>query len=110
MQLPHRENAFIPIEKLTKYLLSHSHPVGQSKARFFSQHGFGEDSVEVLRSGLLHVARNGNVARSETKPYGLHYVVDGEILSPSGTMVKIRTVWIIENNSTAPRFVTAFPG
>lgn len=34
MILPNRERAYIPEAKLVHYLLSLSHPVGKSKARF----------------------------------------------------------------------------
>lgn len=34
MKLPNGERAFVPPEKLAGYLLSETHPTGQSKARF----------------------------------------------------------------------------
>lgn len=36
MTLPHLENAVVPPEKLTKYLLSMTHEDGAGKAAFFS--------------------------------------------------------------------------
>jgi hypothetical protein len=35
MKLPTRENAFVPPSKLKDYLLSETHVVGRSKAKFF---------------------------------------------------------------------------
>jgi hypothetical protein len=109
MLLPNRENAYLPTEKLTKYLLSQSHPVGQSKARFFAQYGFHAGNADVLREVLLGIARNNDVVYCEDKPFGRHYIIDGDIVSPSGTIIRIRTAWILEADSIAPRFVTAFP-
>jgi len=36
-------------------------------------------------------------------------VVDGELLTPLGRRVSVRTVWIVEGEEEIPRFVTAYP-
>lgn len=46
MRVPNRDHAYVPERKLTGYLLSRSHPVGTSKARFFRGLGFDESNVE----------------------------------------------------------------
>jgi hypothetical protein len=40
MKLPNADKAYVPPNKLLDYLLSLSHPVGGSKARFFRSAGF----------------------------------------------------------------------
>ena len=40
MMLPNAEDAYIPPEKLTDYLLLETHAVGKSKAKFFRSHGY----------------------------------------------------------------------
>ena len=45
MKLPNRENAYIPPRKLTEYLLSETHSIGKSKAKFFRAIGFDEENV-----------------------------------------------------------------
>ena len=40
MKLPNIENAIIEEHKLTRYLLSESHPFGRGKASFFKRFGF----------------------------------------------------------------------
>jgi hypothetical protein len=42
-------------------------------------------------------------------PDRTHYVIEGEIDSPDGRNPRIRSVWVVEINSTAPRFVSAYP-
>jgi hypothetical protein len=79
MRLPNGEQAFIPIEKLSGYLLSETHPTGQSKARFFRALGFTAEHADVL------------------------------IVAPDGRQVLVQTVWIIEPGESRPRFVTAYP-
>jgi hypothetical protein len=48
LELPNREQAFIQPAKLTEYLLSETHPVGKSKAKFFRYWGFNEETVSFL--------------------------------------------------------------
>jgi hypothetical protein len=109
MKLPHHENAVVASEKLTHYLLSPSHPVGQSKARFFRAHGFTGENWAVLEAGLLALARSEEVAETEVTPHGTKYVLIGSVPAPAGGGVLLRTVWIIDQGQDVPRFVTAYP-
>jgi hypothetical protein len=109
MRLPHRDRAYVPLEKLTGYLLSESHPVGRFKASFWRRHGFRADAPDRLEQTLLQIAYNGGVSDSITSEYGDKYAVDGRVLSPLGEEIELRTVWIIEFGDDRPRFVTAYP-
>lgn len=109
MRLPNAELARIDKEKLTDYLLSPSHPVGRSKARFFRSLGFGESNLEELERSILSIARVEEVAETLPSLYGTKYVIDGIIQVPAGIEVNLRTIWIIESGDTRPRFVTAYP-
>ena len=108
MRLPNRENAFIPREKPTEYLLSETHPTGRSKARFFHAAGFGATKVNILEQALISIAQNEQIEYVETSAHGTKYVIDGSLTSPNGDVIQIRTVWIIEIGHSAPRFVTAY--
>lgn len=57
MKLPNSDKAIIPKDKLTDYLLSETHPVGSSKAKFFRGLGFNEANANVLAKLLLHMAQ-----------------------------------------------------
>lgn len=46
--LPNAEDAYIPWEKLTDYLLSETHAVGKAKARFFRAHGYNENNLHLF--------------------------------------------------------------
>jgi len=109
MQLPNRDKAYIPPQKLTDYLLSGTHSVGGAKARFFRSLGFNETTVEQLKQALLKIAFTGQVKEREISPYGVKYVVDGILETPRGDTVFIRTIWIVETGYENPRFVTAYP-
>jgi hypothetical protein len=109
MKLPNRENAYIPLSKLTDYLLSEPHIVGRSKAKFFRALGFKETNIEILERGLLTIVRNENVVEEISSPHGTKYVIDGTLQTPIGKNISIRTVWIIDKGQDRPRFVTAIP-
>ena len=59
MKLPGGDRAYVPPRKLLGYLLSSSHPVGGSKARFFRAVGFDDANVGVLERGLIVIAGSG---------------------------------------------------
>ena len=104
-----RELAYVPREKLTGYLLSETHPVGSSKAEFYRRYGYNEDNVELLEWGLLEIARNEPVKDVVSSPYGVKFVIEGTLATPTGSSARIVTVWIAESETDNPRFVTAYP-
>ena len=109
MKLPHREKAYIPDAKIQDYLLSKIHSVGRSKARFFRAHGFDETKKDLLVQQLMNIVHSEEVKEIVTSPYGIKYILEGALETPLGNLVKVRTVWIIDENKDRPRFVTAYP-
>lgn len=109
MKLPHRKNAYIPKEKLTDYILSETHADGKLKAKLFRKFGFNETNVSLLEKSLLNIAYKQEVKDIVESIHGTKYVIDGKIKTPRGKILKIRTVWILEPNKNAPRFVTTYP-
>lgn len=109
MHLPGREHAYVPQRKLIEYLLSETHAIGKSKAKFFAALGYDQSNADILGRNLLKIAAVGTVTKAVPSAYGTKYVVDGMLETPTVGKVTIRTVWIIENESTDPRFVTAYP-
>ena len=55
MKVPGSDNAVIPREKLTGYVLSATHPLGKAKARLFLSHGFSLENVDLLEEKLLGI-------------------------------------------------------
>jgi hypothetical protein len=109
VKLPNREKAYVPPRKLIDYLLSPSHPVGGSKARFFRSAGFDEANAASLERALIDIARSEDVTEIEQTPHGTKYVIEGDIRTPAGGTRRVRTVWIIDAGRAVPRFVTAYP-
>ena len=109
MDLPNKSIAHVSLRKIVDYLLSETHPLGKSKAKYFRSYGFDEGNATELASGLLSIAKNSQVESSERSLFGMKYVLDGELNTPKGDRIRIRTVWIIDINTDTPRFVTAYP-
>ena len=106
MKVPNRENAQIPKDKVADYLLNPEHPDGKSKARFFFQMGFDEDS---LAAALLKHVWEKEIFETKTTPYGIKYVVEGKLISPTGRQFNLLSVWIIIDGEKKPKLVTAYP-
>jgi len=109
MKLPQADKAIISREKLTDYILSESHPVGSSKARFFRGLGFNETNVGKLAKLLLRIPKENDIKNVRKFSYGTNYVIEGTIKTPNGKTVKITTVWFMKTEKNKPGFVTAYP-
>jgi len=46
---------------------------------------------------------------SETHIIGKKYIIEGFLETPNKTIIKVRTIWVIETKESNPRFVTAYP-
>lgn len=106
MKVPNCENAFVAPEKIETYLMNPDHPDGGSKARFFLQVGFDNDTLE---SALKQKILENIFAVSITNLFGTKYVVEAQIESPSGFSFNLRSVWVILSGSLHPILITAYP-
>ena len=55
MLIPDAEQAHIPLEKLEKYLLSDSHPVGKAKSVYFRGLGFSIGNIEEFEGAIREI-------------------------------------------------------
>jgi len=109
MSLPNYEKAYVPTQKLRDYLLSETHAVGRAKAKYFRSLGYTEKDADQLAGDLLKIAQSEGVRQEVASDYGTKYVIDGDLVTPVGTTVRLRTVWVVELYDERPRFVTAYP-
>jgi hypothetical protein len=109
MKLPFRENAVVPSTKLVDYLLSPTHPVGKTKARFFAAFGFNLANAAEIEQQLIAIAQTEDVQAITTITFGTKYVLGGILQAADGRQALIETVRIIETDTEQPRFVTAYP-
>ena len=106
MRLPHADEAIVPVEKLRDYVLSRSHPVGRTKAKFFAGLGYTEGEWRGLEADLRSQHLRLDAEEAESSKYGRKFVLTG----PSGGTVILTSIWVIRAGEERPRFVTAYPG
>lgn len=109
MKLPNAKQAIIAPQKITHYLLNTTHPRGGPKAAFFLHFGFSVAQWEQLAEALLQHATMHSVATTLETPEGIHYVIDGALLTPDERNPVVRAVWTIDTGSMRPRLITAHP-
>jgi hypothetical protein len=109
MSLPNANRAVVEPSKVRDYLLSSSHPVGRFKATVFFALGYSAAGWELLRNDILAIARTGQAVPGLTGPYGRKFEVGGILTGPNGKSADFRTIWLLEAEDEAPRFVTAYP-
>ncbi len=109
MKLPHTDKAVVAKSKIVDYLLSLSHPYGRTKADFFIRHGFSATEWQRFESALKRHAIEHEVAESIQTTFGIKYIVEGSLNTPSGANPAIRSVWFVETGEEIPQLVTAYP-
>jgi hypothetical protein len=109
MRLPNVDRIRVDREKITEYLLNLSHPDGASKARFFIGFGFRIGEWDVLGKALIQHGIDHPVERVVDSAFGTRYTVVGPLETPDGRDPHVRSVWILDKGSDAPRLVTAHP-
>jgi hypothetical protein len=106
-RMPNAERAFVPEEKVTRYLLDPRNPRSRGKPGFFGSFGFRREAWGELVQALLAHAREGEVVEQEETPFGTQYLVEGSLTAPDGRAPLVRAVWL--ERGEGPRLITAFP-
>ena len=109
MKLPKLDRLIIEREKVADYLLNPTHRYGASKARFFSKFGFRREKWETLAQALRDHARNNEIVRTIETGFGPRFLVEGEVKTPDGRRMHLRTIWQFDRGEIAPRLITAYP-
>jgi len=111
MTLPNAHVAVVDPRKVTAYLLNAGHPDNGGKSTFFEGLGYVRSDPSPLVEALKSIARGGEVIEQVESVHGQKYVVDGMLMSHTeqNRSRAIRTVWIVERSTDAPRLVTAYP-
>jgi hypothetical protein len=109
MRLPNASVAHVERSKILEYLLNEDHREGGSKAHFFRQFGFRRGRWKQFAEALRNHALEHEVRHRAESNYGTRYVIEGALQTPDGRTPLIRTVWIVDDEATVPRLVTAYP-
>lgn len=104
MRIP--DNAIIPREKLTHYLLVPQPK--NDKSGFLAQAGFTQENPDLLEKAIrLLIAENEAIVARQNE-YGIFYRVVGDLYGPNGILSTV-TVWIQLTKGEQYRFITLKP-
>jgi hypothetical protein len=106
MPIPNATEATAATEKVRDYLLNPEHPDGGSKATWFQSLGYARDRWHELASDLLALAATCEQFATVRTPFGVKYVVKGQIGRGPHRAASVLAVWIVEADRP-PRLVTA---
>ena len=109
-RLPNAELAWVPVEKMTEYLLNPFNPQAGSKPDDFAKMGYHNQNIEVLERDLISIAQNyPPIEERITAINTATYRVEGYIATPQDGNRYMRTVWEIRPDAPRPRLVSAYP-
>jgi hypothetical protein len=110
-RLPNADLAVVDEAKITRYLLSRTHPSGRAKAAFFLRFGFVPEQWQTMAEALRLLATTYAVTERVQSTHGISYAVNGALFAPDGRRPWVRTIWIVDTGdlTETPRFVTAYP-
>ena len=108
MFLPNARNAIIPMEKLTLYCLSTTHPDGKHKARVFrAALGVSAGEAGELRDRLFRAAQEESCSEVGTDTFGTLYCLDFT-WTRRLRQAPVRSIWMIRGEESFPRLVTCY--
>ena len=108
-RLPNFQNAHIDPNKVSGYALNQNHPVGANKARVFDRAlGFNQSNANQLTQQVKQQLPRSEAVMGRSDQFGQRFTVDMQITGPNGNTATVRTGWIIDTGSNAPRLTTMY--
>ncbi|MEG4026981.1 MULTISPECIES: DUF6883 domain-containing protein [unclassified Microcoleus] len=98
-------NSVIPSAKLTNYLLIRLPK--DDKSQFLDRGGYSIENWQQLDRDLRSQILPLEAELMENTKYGQKYIIQGSLTGPNGTILQVKTVWIVTPSET--RFVTLVP-
>ncbi|MBF2058094.1 MAG: hypothetical protein IGQ45_12990 [Cyanobacterium sp. T60_A2020_053] len=101
---------YIPLQKITIYALNPNHPYGGDKAYMFKKYlGYTQDNYGFLKQQIERKALTANALELTSNQYGRIFQIDLEIQGNyEGQKEKVRTGWIVKNNSNIAQLTTLY--
>lgn len=101
------ENALIPTEKLTNYLLARR--ARNDKSGYLARAGYSSSNWQVLEHDLRRLVQLRDAESAGQNEFGELFIVRGELLGPNNSSLNVKTVWIQLSETSETRFVTLVP-
>ncbi|MBE9189661.1 hypothetical protein IQ230_04635 [Gloeocapsopsis crepidinum LEGE 06123] len=105
MRIP--EDAIIPEDKITRYLLVHK--TRSDKSKFLAQAGFTQDNPKALREAIQSLVATGETIEDRSNEYGTFYQVSGQLTGVNGITLAVVTIWLQRQIDGKFQFVTLKP-
>ncbi len=105
MKLP--EEAVIPADKISKYLLVYR-PRGD-KSGWLESVGYSLEKAEVLAADIRAQLLSLDARSSGSDKFGHYFETAGSLKGPSGKVLRARAIWMTEHLSGETRLITLIP-
>ncbi|MBE9051021.1 hypothetical protein IQ243_11445 [Nostocales cyanobacterium LEGE 11386] len=105
MRIP--EDAIIPDDKITRYLLVQK--ARNDKSKFLAQAGFTLENPEALMAAIQSLIVIGEAVEDMGNEYGVFYQVAGELIGVNGVSLCVVTIWLQRQIDGKFQFVTLKP-
>jgi len=101
------QEAVIPREKLTRYLLAWR--AQGDKSKFLAQAGFTVENPGALLRALRVLAARAEAVPDGENQYGEFLRVEGDLTGPNGVSLRVTTIWLRWHADGSVHFVTLKP-
>jgi len=105
MKLP--ADTLIARKKITGYLLANR--LEDDKSVFLARAGYTRATAERLLADLRTQILPLDAILLEYGEYGTKYVIRGKLTGPSGRILRVVSIWMIEHTGGRTKFVTLYP-
>jgi hypothetical protein len=101
------EDAVIPDDKITRYLLVQK--ARNDKSKFLAKAGFTPENPEALIAAIQLLLEADEAAEDGSNEYGVFYKVVGELVGANGVNLSVVTIWLRRQIDGKFQFVTLKP-
>lgn len=105
MKIPN--DAVIPEEKLTRYLLVPR--LKDDKSKYLDQAGFTQANPEELLTAIRQLIATNEAVEDNINEYGVFYLVEGNLQGINNRNLAVVTVWLQSKYDGSFRFITLKP-
>ena len=105
MKIP--DNAVIPEEKLTRYLLVPR--LKDDKSKYLAQAGFTQANPNDLLTAIRQLITDNEAVEDNVNEYGIFYTVEGNLQGTNNRSLAVVTVWLKSKSDGSFRFITLKP-
>jgi hypothetical protein len=102
-----QDEAIIPEEKITRYLLVPR--IKDDKSKFLAQAGFTQDNPEELLKAIKQLVITTEAVKDSTNEYETFYTIEGNLQGVNGHELTVVTVWLQSEDDKSFRFITLKP-